>query len=445
MVKAHLPSVQVQAPLPQTQQVQTDIDAPRRTGLLILFAVFGVFGIWAAFAPIQGAAHAQGTVTVSSYKKSIQHLEGGMIDKILVQNGDHVEAGQVLLEMDGTQSLAQLEIANSQSVALMALEARLIAERDGLESIHYPAALPRTDATAVAEMAAQDQVFKARKASRDGNVAVLEQRIEQLRSRISGLEAMKESKELLAASFNQELVDTRILLEQGFSDKLRLREMERSYAVYKGEAAELLANVSATQMQVGETQLQILQLENEFRSEVVTHLSETQTRLKDVRERMTALNDVASRTKVRAPVAGIVTGMQFHTEGGVIGPGTLIAEVVPQSDDLVIESRVSLIDIDRVHEGQEATIRFSSFGNRTPTIYGNVLSVSADAVTDQRTGMPYYLARVTVNPESLEALNGLTLVPGMPAEVFIASGPRTFLQYVMKPLSNSMARSLKED
>ena len=441
-VRAELPETRPRGP--EQQKVETGIDAPRRAGILIALLVFGVFGVWAAVAPIQGAAHAPGTVTVRSYKKTIQHLEGGMISRILVQNGDHVEAGDVLLELDSTQSLAQLEIVNAQTVALTALEARLIAERDGLERVDYPASLSRTDSDAVAGMAAQDQVFQARKASHEGNIAVLKQRIEQLRSRVEGLKAMKESKELLAASFNDELSDTRILLEQGFSDKLRLRDLERNYAVYKGEAAELIANISSTEMQIGETQLQILQTENEFRSDVVSQLSETQTRLRDVRERVTALNDVVERTKIRAPVSGVVTSMQFHTEGGVIGPGVPIAEVVPQSDELVIESRVSPIDIDRVHVGQEATIRFSSFGNRTPTIYGSVISVSADAMPDQ-TGVPFYLARVSVNEEGMEALGNLTLVPGMPAEVFIASGPRTFLQYVMKPFSNVLARSLIED
>jgi epimerase transport system membrane fusion protein len=212
-----------------------------------------------------------------------------------------------------------------------------------------------------------------------------------------------------------------------------------------GEAAELLSTISSTEMQIGETQLQILQTENEFRSEVVSQLGETQTRLKDLRERITALNDVVQRTVIRAPDDGIVSGMQYHTEGGVIGPGAPIAEVVPQGDELIIEARVSLVDIDRVQVDQVATIRFSSFGNRTPTLFGTVLSVSADAMADQQTGMPFYLARVSVNPESMEALGSLTLVPGMPAEVLIASGSRTFLQYVMKPFSNALARSLIED
>ena len=432
-------------PSAKVRTVETGFESPRRAGLIIAFLVFGVFGVWASFAPIEGAAHAPGSVTLRSYKKTLQHLEGGMISKINVQNGDHVELGQVLIELDNTQSLAQLEIINAQSVALMALEARLIAERDGLSEIHFPASLSPTDSDSVAEMTAQDQIFKARKAAREGNVEVLKQRIEQLRSRVDGLTALKASKEALAASFGDELKDTQILLDQGFSDKLRLRELERNHAVYQGEAAELVANISSTEMQIGETQLQILQLENDFQSEVATQLSETQTRLKDARERITALRDVVERTYIRAPVAGVVNGMQYHTEGGVIGAGAPIAEIVPQGDELIIEARVSPIDIDRVTTGQEATIRFSSFGNRTPTIFGSVISVSADAMADQKTGMPFYLARVAVTQKSIEALDSLTLVPGMPAEVLIASGSRTFLQYVMKPFSNVLARSLIED
>ena len=426
-------------------EVETNIDSPRRIGLIIVFLVFGVFGVWATVAPIEGAAHAPGSVTVRSYKKVLQHLEGGMITQIYARDGDYVEAGDPLIELDNTQSQAQLEIASAQFIALTALEARLIAERDALESINYPASLAQSNADARAEMAAQDQIFLARKKSREGSIAVLEQRIEQLRSRVTGLEAMKASKEALARSFGEELTDTRILLEQGFSDKLRLRDLERSHAVYSGEAAELMATISSTEMQIGETQLQIIQTENEFRSEVVSQLSDTQTRLKDIRERMIALNDVVNRTIIRAPESGIVSGMQFHNEGGVIGPGAPIGEVVPQSDELVIEARVSLGDIDRVQPGQEATIRFSSFGSSVPTITGNVISVSADAMSDRQTGMTYYLARVAVTPEGMQALGDLVLVPGMPAEVFITSGSRTFLQYVMKPFSNAIARSLRED
>lgn len=426
-------------------EVETSLDAPRRIGTLMLLAVFGGFGLWATLAPIEGAAHAPGTVTVRSYKKVIQHLEGGMIRDIRVQNGDHVALNDILLILDDTQAQAQLEINNAQFLAFTALEARLVAERDGTDSITFPTSLPPGDASARAEMDAQTHIFEARKASLEGSTALLEQRIEQLRSRLIGLEAMRQSKEELAASFGAELADVRILLEEGFADKLRLRELERNHSVYKGEAAEMVATLSSTEMQIGETRLQILQIENEMRSEVVSQLGETQTRLKDSRERMTALNDIAERTVIRAPVAGVVAGMQYHTVGGVIGPGAPIAEVVPQSDELVIESRVSVGDIDRVTAGQQVTIRFSSFSSSVPTIFGTVLSVSADAMADQTTGMPFYLARVAVTEEGMQDLGNLALVPGMPAEVFIASGSRTFLQYVMKPFSNALARSLRED
>lgn len=442
-VTANEPSAKVKAA--RSIEVETNMDAPRRIGLIIVFLVFGVFGVWASVAPIEGAAHAPGSVTVRSYKKVLQHLEGGMINHIYARDGDYVEAGAPLIELDNTQSQAQLEIASAQFVALTALEARLIAERDGAEAISFPASLSASNDDARAEMAAQNQIFSARKKSREGSVAVLEQRIEQLNSRVVGLEAMKASKDTLAASFAEELADTRILLAQGFSDKLRLRDLERNHAVYNGEAAELVATISSTQMQAGETQLQILQTENEFQSDVVTQLSDTQTRLKDIRERMIALTDVVNRTIIRAPEAGIVSGMQYHNEGGVIAPGAPIGEVVPQSDELIIEARVSLGDIDRVQTGQEATIRFSSFGSSVPTIIGHVISVSADAVTDRNTGMPYYLARVSVSPEGMEELGDLTLVPGMPAEVFITSGSRTFVQYVMKPFYNALARSMRED
>jgi len=442
-VMANQPSADVKAA--RAIEVETNMDAPRRVGFIILFLVFGVFGVWASVAPIEGAAHAPGSVTVRSYKKVLQHLEGGMINHIYARDGDYVEAGDPLIELDNTQSQAQLEIASAQFVALTALEARLIAERDDAESINFPSTLSASDDDARAEMTAQNQIFSARKRTREGSVAVLEQRIEQLHSRVTGLEAMKASKDTLAASFGDELADTRILLEQGFSDKLRLRDLERNHAAYTGEAAELVATISSTQMQVGETQLQILQTENEFQSEVVTQLSDTQTRLKDIRERMVALTDVVNRTVIRAPESGIVSGMQYHNEGGVIAPGAPIGEVVPQSDELIIEARVALGDIDRVQNGQEATIRFSSFGSSVPTIVGHVISISADTMADKNTGAPYYLARVTVSPEGMEELGDLILVPGMPAEVFITSGSRTFVQYVMKPFSNALARSMRED
>jgi len=429
-----------------SDEVMTNMDSPKRAGLVLLFLVFGVFGVWATVAPLDSAAHAPGNVTVRSYKKIIQHLEGGIVSEILVQNGDHVRTGDPLLILDNTQQLAQLEIVNAQFVADKALESRLIAERDGLDNVDYPEILQSSEFDAGSEIEAQSQIFQARKIALEGGIEVLEQRIEQLQSGLVGLSALKASKEMLAASYAEELVDVQALLADGFIDRTRVRAIERNYASHEGEAAELTANISSSEIQIGETRLLILQEGKEFRNDVIGQLGETQTRLKDSQERIIALQDVVSRTIIRAPVEGVVNGMQMHTVGGVVVAASAIAEVVPQSEELIIEARLSPLDIDRVSEGQEATIRFSTFSrNAVPTIFGNVISISADSFVDEFTGVPYYLARIEVNPEGMEDLGDLALVPGMPAEAFITGDSRTLLQYLFKPLSNSLARSLIED
>lgn len=422
----------------------SSVDGAKRIGLTIFFLVFGVFGLWSVLAPLDGAAYAPGTVTVKSYKKTVQHLEGGIVADILVRDGDVVEAGQPLLILDDTQSMSSLEIIASQHAALKMREARLIAERDKLDGVVYTQDPTFSETDVEQEVTAQNQIFAARRTANEGRREILKQRVSQLQNQIEGMEALRQSKELLAQSYAEELSDTQVLLAQGFSEKTRLREAERSYAAFSGEAAELTANISSTQVQIGETELQILQQESDFHNEVVAELSEVQTALKDANERLTALQDIVSRTTIVAPDAGVVNGMQIHTIGGVIGPGSPIAEIVPASDELVIEASVSPIDIDRVSVGQEARIRFSTFGSRAPTFFGEVLSLSADALTNESTGASYYLARIEVIPESQE-FGDLALLPGMPAEAFINTGARTFLQYLFKPLSNSFARSFNED
>ncbi|MEC7188160.1 MAG: HlyD family type I secretion periplasmic adaptor subunit, partial [Pseudomonadota bacterium] len=323
--------------------------------------------------------------------------------------------------------------------------ARLIAERDGLDAVGYPSNLSRSDDRVREEIAAQNEIFTARKTANEGRTDILRQRVEALQNQVVGMEALREAKQILAQSHLDELSDTRTLLDKGFSEKTLLRQAERNYAAASGEAAELTANIAATEVQIGETQLQILQQDSEFQNEVVTQLGEVQTRLKDVDERITALRDVVSRTTVVAPDSGVVNGMQVHTVGGVIGSGAAIAEIVPESDELVLEASVNPIDIDRISVGQEARIRFSTFGSRAPTIFGTVLTISADSMTNEMTGVPFYLARVEVKPEGMENLGDLALMPGMPAEVYINTGSRTLLQYLFKPFSNAIARSFNED
>ena len=426
-------------------RAQVSMGKPVRIGSVLLVLVFGVFGTWAAVAPLGEAVRASGRVTVASHSKTVQHLEGGMVADILVANGDRVSAGQPLIRLDVTQSLAQLEIVNSQFTALRVKEARLISERDRLEAVAYPAELTEPGPRIREEVDAQNGIFGARRAANQTSVEVLEQRIEQLRSKVAGLKALKESREILAGSYAEELEDTRALLSQGFADKNRLRELERAFATYAGEAADLTAQISSTEMQIGETRLQIIRLEREFQNEVVGELAETQTAMHDVTERVRALEDVVARTTIRSPVDGIVNGTQFHTIGGVIAPGTRILDIVPEDDDLIVEARVSPNDIDRLAVGQQATIRFPAFGRSVPTTFGRVVHLSADTIVDEVTGYPYYLTRIEVTRQGMDDLGGLRLVPGMPAEALIATGSRTFLEYLSKPLSNILARSLIED
>ena len=423
------------------------IERPKRIGIVMLVVVFGGFGAWGSLAPIEGAAHAPGEVTVKSNTKVVQHLEGGIVSEILVNNGDPVTVGDPLLVMDNTQPRSQLEIVKSQYAALKATEARLLAEQDELPAVEYPQELYSGEFEAAAEINGQNRIFQARRNTLNGSREVLEQRIQQLQSRVEGLRALKATKEQLAASYQEELEDVQTLLQSGFADKTRLRGLERNYATYSGEAAELTATISSTEIEIGEARLQILQEERQFQNEVAGQLSDIQLQLRDVSERYTALNDVMKRTIVRAPENGVVNGMQFHTVGGVIGPGTVIAEIVPQNDELIIEAQAAPVDIDRVAVGQAAMIRFSSFSRHdVPQFHGTVISVSADSMPDAVTGMPYYSVRVAVASEDLaDELGDVTLVPGMPAEVFITTGSRTMFSYLFKPFTNAITRSFRED
>ena len=424
----------------------TNLNSHKKFGVALFVLLFGFGGIWASTAPIDGAAAGAGKVTVRSYSKVVQHLEGGIISDIFVENGARVSEGDPILEIDSTQSMAQLEIANGLYISRMALEGRLIAERDGLTSLNFSSEFRSFGESALEESEAQIEIFEARRSSLEASIAVLQQRIEQLQSRIVGLKGLQVSKETLAQSYAEELSDITELLSQGFSDKNRLRALERNITLLNGEVAELLANIASTEVQIGETKLQILQEEKVFQNQVVAELGEVQTNLNDSAERVNALRDTVSRTVVRAPDSGIVNGLQVHTIGGVISPGMRIVDIVPAEDDLIIEAQVSPNDIDRVAIGQEANIRFSTFGASTvPSIFGKVINISADSFTDQTNGFSYYLARVEVTPESLEDLGELSLMPGMPAEVFIATGSRTLLEYLFKPFSNAVARSLRED
>jgi epimerase transport system membrane fusion protein len=428
-------------------QVVSDVTAPRRIGIIIVSITFGVFGMWSLIAPLDSAALAPGTVMVKGSRKNIEHLEGGIVAELPVKDGDSVQQGDLLVRLDDTQARSQLEITMGQYYAVKTLESRLQAERDNADRVVYPDLIAQSeDPRARDAMQSQNQVFAASRNARLGEIEVLEQKIDQLGEQIKGTRALKSGKEQLVASFADEIKDFSELLEEGFADKQRLRELERSFARTQGEVAELVSEIARLEIQVGETRLQILQLEKEFHTDVVDELGKAQIEIYDLEERIRAAADRANRTEIRSPVDGVVVGLEVTTIGEVVGAGETLMYVVPQTEELIVEAQVNPIDIDRVHNGQSADIRFSAFKSATtPVIDGTVVSVSADALTNEQMGTSYYLARVELTPEGYEMLTGLTLVPGMPAEVLINTGSRTLFQYLIQPIRNAFARSLIED
>lgn len=428
----------------------TDDRRLRRIGFGIVLMVFGGLGTWAALAPLSSAAHAPGVIAVESYRKTVQHLEGGIVKTILVRDGETVTRDQVLVTLDDTQARAQLEVLFGQHLIATAREARLIAQRDGLDRVRYPAALleQRNDERVKEAVLVQDQTFRARRLAQEGEASLYERQIEQLRAKVQGTRAQVASQELLAASFRGELVDFNALLKEGYADKQRVRELERNLAQSEGQRGQSVAEIATVELQVSETRLKILQLKRELAREVVKELAEVQNDLFGLREKLQSLRATLERTVVRAPDAGNVLGLTVHTLGAVLQPGGRLLDIVPQKERLIIEAQLSPVDIDKVRIGQTAEVRFSAFKAReTPKIEGRLVSVSADRVFDDKEKTPFYLARVEVTPRGLEDLarHHLDLVPGMPSEVLINTGSRTMLQYMFAPFENVIARSLKED
>ena len=400
-------------------------------------------------APLGSAALAPGSVTVEGYRKTVQHLEGVIVKAILVRDGDTVSKGQVLIELDDTSSRAQLGTLRGQLYSALAREARLIAERDGKAAVTYPAELvDANDPRAKEDMRVQNQSFAVRHRFRAGEIGILKEQRQQLLAKIEGIKAQRVSRSNLSNSLNKELVDFRAMLEEGYVEKQKVSELERRLAEAEGDRGDLAANISTAQTQISEIELKILQIDKDFQREVIEELSKVQAELSELNDKTQWLEDTVTRTVIKAPEAGMVLGLTVHTLGAVIPPGGRLMDIVPQQEKLVVEAQVSPIDIDRVHIGQSCEIRFSAFKSaKTPKVSGRLVTLSADRLTDEENKVSYFLARVEVEQVGLEELRkrGLILMPGMPAEVLINNGDRTFFEYLMQPLSNMFARSLIED
>ena len=420
----------------------------RRLGYWLTAVLILGCGVWATFAPIDTGALAPGIVQVEGKRKSVQHLEGGIVAAIMVSNGDSVSKDDPLLSVDVTQANAELLILAGRRIDLQGKLDRLVAERDDMDSLRFSEGLRglgEDDDRAATAMASESTLFTARRADRDGEVQLLLQQQAQLSEQAAGFEAILASSNTLLSSLDTEIADLAELLRDGYVDKQRLRELERSRSRVLGEIAETKSKIASANVAIAESQLQIVQLNKRFKSEVVDELKQIQTDLYDVTQQFNTVLDRVERAIIRSPADGIVLNTSTTTVGAVISAGEELMEIVPHDKALIIEARVSPFDIDRVQAGQSAEVRFAVFKDAY-LVTGKLTKLSADRLIDSSTNTPYFAAEVAIEQGDFERFyNGARLVPGMPAEVLIKTGERTFIDYILSPLKRTFSTSLLED
>ncbi|HNR76701.1 MAG TPA: HlyD family type I secretion periplasmic adaptor subunit, partial [Parvularculaceae bacterium] len=438
---------------PAVQTPETVDDSRRfiRLGWIAAGAVFGGLLLWSIFAPINSAVIAPGQLSVESNRKTIQHLEGGVIRKILVREGQEVKAGDALIELDDTVTGANVDVLSAQLAEGIARYARLLAERDGLpeippDSIAFDLAPP---GLAYADnLAGQRKLLEAREATKKTQIALLEERIVQQSKRIEGFSRQLSSLRQQSRLVGEELDGVKRLNAEGFAPTTRVRELERTKEAIGGQQGQLTAASAETESEIAETRLEIERLRQQSREDAIKESQDLEVQIAGLIERRTAALDALKRSQITAPEDGVVLGLSVHTVGGVITPGAPVMEIVPKDDLLHVSARISPRDVDKVKSGQEAVIRFTALNARvTPEAIGSVRQVSADSFVDSETGAPYFRVLIDLPPdEELERiLRGQRLLPGMPAESFIRTGAQPAISYLLKPLTDAFSRALRED
>lgn len=431
-----------------TSPIPTRIWPWTLVGLVIVALLVGGVGSWAGTARLASAIVAQGEVTVDTNRKRIQHLEGGIVSKLHVRDGDTVAAGQIVIQLDDTRARATLAIIETSYMEELAKEARYIAERDGSETISWPNSLQAVShRPEVAQLlASQSAIFRSRRDTLMGEIAILNERIAQLERQSEGFDAQRKANVKQLAFIREELTSLETLFEKGQTTKPRILALKRSAASLEGDWGSLTARIAGAAKSIGETRLEILQKRKAFRTEVVTTLREIQSKLADLRERQVASADVLKRLDIRAPVSGKVVGLAVHAKDAVIRPGDTIMEIVPDDDRLILEVKVQPRDIDNVALKQPAEVQLTGFNRRTtPTLKGHVSYMSADSLRGARDAEKFYVVRISVLDSELARLGAHELQPGMPAEVLIKTGERTAAEYLLQPIIDSMNRAWREN
>lgn len=417
-------------------------------GLAIIIGGLGGFTIWASSVPISSAAVAPATVAVDSNRKVVQHLEGGAIAELLVREGDHVAAGQVLMRLDDLEARALHDLLESQYVALAAQEARLSAVREGLDALSFPDSLQRLrERPEMGELlSAQERIFASAREALDGQIEVLNQRIAQSEASIAAFEAQREAGSEQLALIEQELTDVRGLVKQGLARKPRQLALEREAARLKGLQGDYQNRMAQARETIAQTRLEILNLRQARVEQANTELGDVEARRAQTGERLAEARAKLGRRDLAAPESGTVLNLRYHTLGGVVAPGGEILDLVPDDDRLIVEAKIRPTDIDVVSAGLPAQVALTAYKSRTtPRLDGRVTQVSADALQDERTGQYHFNARIEIDQAELERVEGVELSPGMPVEAFINTGERTLAAYLMQPLADSFHRAFRED
>jgi len=418
-----------------------------RTGLRILILAMLLAGGWLVFMPLAGAVVVPGNLVVQSNVKQIQHPTGGVVAEIKVRNGTRVAAGDLLVRLDAVQAQASLQVVTKQLDEIRARIARLVAERDGLAQINFSAKASKwsNNGDIAKLLASEESLFKARAGARQSQKDLLQSQAAQLAQQITGFESQMDSKARQLELIRGELSGVQDLYDKRLVPLTRLTTLQREAAQLDGERGQLTSSIAETRSKIDASQLQIVRIDQDFRADVVKELGEAQAKEAELAERDVAALDLLDRIEIRAPTSGVVNQLSVHTIGGVIRAGETIMEIVPDTDDLQIEARVEPKDIDHVRTGQSAFVRFTAFNQRTtPQLQGTVSYVSADTGRDQQTSAPYFTVRIVLPEDERRRLNGQQLVAGMPAEVFMQTGSRTMMGYLLEPITDQMRRAFVE-
>jgi HlyD family secretion protein len=439
---------------PENEKTYTDAkfdflspDRTIRTGMIVVVVfVLVVFG-WGSLAPLDSALVSQGVMVVETHRKAIQHLEGGIVRTIYVADGQNVRAGQPLVQLDDTESRASLDLVRGEADAMAAQEARLEAERDGTDKINFPADLltRKSDPKVAEALRGEQSTFDTHRATLVKQQAIYNQRIDENRRIVAGLESQQSSVDQQSQLIAQESDSVQILYNKGLSTLPRLLQLKRQAADLTGQHGQVAEKMAQVQLDSGEDELQIVNLRNQFMNDVVKDLRDVQTKRFEAMDRLHAAKDIVARLRMTAPVAGKVVGLAVHSKGAVLRPGDTVMEIVPVEDQLDVEARVRPEDADDVHIGMSAKVNLGAYKQRRlPMITGTVTTISADRLVDAHTNQPYFSVMIAVDRSQLKDYPDVKLIPGMPVDVSLDTGARTAVQYILEPITGIFRNGMRE-